>query len=161
MPYPTTTTSTLLFLSVLILAFFPNVFNPLVLLPLRPFLGPGPAGRSAAGQATMSFFQKTIAMPPRSRGAFLVTEHVRQALPEIAGYRVGVLHLFAQHTSCALSLNENWDPDSRADMADALDRIVPEDAAGRGLYRHDAEGSDDMPVRRPGLAAGGAARGRG
>ena len=34
----------------------------------------------------------------------------------------------------------------RADMSDALDRIVPEDKAGKGLYRHDAEGSDDMPV---------------
>ena len=31
-------------------------------------------------------------------------------------------------------------------MTDALDRIVPEDTQGRGLYRHDDEGSDDMPV---------------
>jgi len=44
-----------------------------------------------------------------------------------------------------LSLNENWDEDVRADMSDALDRIVPEDKKG-GVYRHDAEGSDDMPV---------------
>jgi len=58
---------------------------------------------------------------------------------------VGLLNLFIQHTSCALSLNENWDEDVRADMSDALDRIVPEDKKG-GLYRHDAEGSDDMPV---------------
>ena len=52
-----------------------------------------------------------------------------------------------QHTSCALSLNENWDEDVRADMSDALDRIVPEDKKRTGLYRHDAEGADDMPVR--------------
>lgn len=32
-------------------------------------------------------------------------------------------------------------------MSDALDRIVPEDVGGKGTYRHDAEGSDDMPVR--------------
>ena len=44
-----------------------------------------------------------------------------------------------------MSLNENWDEDVRADMSDALDRIAPEDKKG-GLYRHDAEGSDDMPV---------------
>jgi len=34
-------------------------------------------------------------------------------------------------------------------MSDALDRIVPEDKKGHGgsgLYRHDAEGSDDMPA---------------
>ncbi len=76
------------------------------------------------------------------------------ALPELASYRVGLLHLFVQHTSCALSLNENWDDDVREDMADALDRIVPEDGGQGGskgaagpLYRHAAEGKDDMPVR--------------
>ena len=57
------------------------------------------------------------------------------------------MNLFIQHTSCALSLNENYDQDVRADMSDALDRIVPEDKGSKqGLYRHDAEGSDDMPV---------------
>ena len=43
-------------------------------------------------------------------------------------------------------MNENWDSDVRADMSDALDRIAPEDKKGEGLYRHDAEGTDDMPV---------------
>jgi len=60
-----------------------------------------------------------------------------------------LLNLFIQHTSCALSLNENYDEDVRADMSDALDRIAPEDRNGRGgqgLYRHDAEGPDDMPA---------------
>ena len=58
---------------------------------------------------------------------------------------MGLLNLFIQHTSCALSLNENWDEDVRADMSDALDRIAPEDRKG-DLYRHSAEGLDDMPV---------------
>lgn len=58
---------------------------------------------------------------------------------------MGILHLFVQHTSCALSMNENWDEDVRADMSDAMDRIAPEDKRGE-LYRHSAEGSDDMPV---------------
>lgn len=61
---------------------------------------------------------------------------------------MGLLNLFIQHTSCALSLNENWDSDVRADMSDTLDRIVPEDGKG-DLYRHSCEGSDDMPVCRP------------
>lgn len=44
-------------------------------------------------------------------------------------------------------MNENWDEDVRADMSDALDRIVPEDKGGKkGVYRHSAEGSDDMPA---------------
>lgn len=45
-----------------------------------------------------------------------------------------------QHTSAALSLNENYDSDVREDMSDALDRIAPEDRKG-SLYRHSAVGS--------------------
>lgn len=67
-------------------------------------------------------------------------------MPEIKEYKTGLLNLFIQHTSCALSLNENYDEDVRADMSKTLDRIVPEDKKGQNLYAHDAEGSDDMPV---------------
>ncbi|MCJ1390210.1 hypothetical protein MMC18_003068 [Xylographa bjoerkii] len=94
----------------------------------------------------MSFFQKTFTLPPRTRGSYLITPHIVSSLPELKDFKVGILHLFVQHTSCALSLNENWDEDVRADMSDALDRIVPEDKKRQGLYRHDAEGSDDMPA---------------
>ncbi|KAJ5831766.1 hypothetical protein N7474_000077 [Penicillium riverlandense] len=93
----------------------------------------------------MSWFQKQFTLPPRSRGSYLVTDHVLSELPEIRDYKVGMLNLFVQHTSCAISLNENWDDDVRADMSDALDRIAPEDRKGT-LYRHSAEGEDDMPV---------------
>jgi secondary thiamine-phosphate synthase enzyme len=97
----------------------------------------------------MSWSQTTLTLPSRSRGCYLITDHIISNVPDISNYKVGLLNLFIQHTSCALSLNENWDEDVRADMGDALDRIVPEDKKGRGgngLYRHDAEGSDDMPV---------------
>ncbi|CAG8976180.1 hypothetical protein HYALB_00010438 [Hymenoscyphus albidus] len=97
----------------------------------------------------MSWSQTTLTLPPKSRGSYLITDHILKEVPAIREYKVGILHLFIQHTSCALSLNENWDEDVRADMSDALDRIVPEDKKGRGgngLYRHDAEGSDDMPA---------------
>ena len=93
----------------------------------------------------MAWFQKTFALSPRSRGSYLITDEVERELPELKGYKVGLLNLFIQHTSCALSLNENWDEDVRADMSDALDRIAPEDRKGN-LYRHSAEGLDDMPV---------------
>jgi len=93
------------------------------------------------------WFQKQFTLPPRSRGSYLVTDSVVKELPEIQSIKVGLLHLFVQHTSCALSLNENWDNDVRADMSDALDRIAPEAGPkGEALYRHDAEGSDDMPA---------------
>jgi secondary thiamine-phosphate synthase enzyme len=94
----------------------------------------------------MSWFQKTLHLPSKSRGSYLITDTIVQQLPELKTYKVGILHLFVQHTSCALSMNENWDEDVRADMSDALDRIVPMDDRRKGLYRHDAEGKDDMPV---------------
>ncbi len=75
------------------------------------------------------------------RGCHLVTGEIVRALPALP--KAGVLHLFVKHTSCALSLNENFDPDVRADLADSLDRIAPEN---HSLYRHSDEGLDDMPA---------------
>ncbi|ODA82850.1 hypothetical protein RJ55_01359 [Drechmeria coniospora] len=95
----------------------------------------------------MSWFQKQFSLPAKSRGSYLITDEIISALPEIRDYKVGLLNLFVQHTSCALSLNENWDADVRTDMSDALDRIAPEAGPkGEALYRHDAEGPDDMPA---------------
>lgn len=89
--------------------------------------------------------QKTITLPARSRGAFLISDLISQELPEIRRCRIGLVNLFIQHTSCALSLNENWDEDVRTDMTNALDRLAPEDKTG-DLYRHSDEGADDMPA---------------
>lgn len=97
------------------------------------------------GLTTMSWFQKQFTLPAHSRGSYLITDTVVSELPQIREYKTGLLNLFVQHTSCALSLNENWDEDVRDDMSDALDRIAPADRKGN-LYRHSAEGEDDMPV---------------
>ncbi|PYI17486.1 UPF0047 domain protein [Aspergillus violaceofuscus CBS 115571] len=105
----------------------------------------GSAATSNPPPKRMSWFQKSFTLPSRSRGSYLITDQVVAELPEIRDYKVGLLHLFVQHTSCALSLNENWDEDVRADMSDALDRIAPYDKKGT-LYRHSAEGEDDMPA---------------
>lgn len=56
-----------------------------------------------------SWFQKQFTLPARSRGSYLITDIVLRELPEIREYKIGLLNLFIQHTSCALSLNENWD----------------------------------------------------
>ncbi|KZF20171.1 UPF0047 domain protein [Xylona heveae TC161] len=93
----------------------------------------------------MSWVQKQFTLSPKSRGSYLIDDQVLAAVPEIRNYKVGLLNLFIQHTSCALSLNENWDEEVREDMSDALDRIAPEDRKGN-LYRHSAEGLDDMPA---------------
>jgi secondary thiamine-phosphate synthase enzyme len=145
--------STLALFLLLLVALFPGFFHHLCLLPLiylNPFGSQAPRTPEldvAAPPSVTMWFQKQFTLPPRSRGSYLVTSEVIEALPEIRQYKVGILNLFVQHTSCALSLNENWDEDVRADMSDALDRIAPEAGPkGEELYRHSAEGSDDMPA---------------
>ena len=59
------------------------------------------------------------------------------------GIRRGLLTAFVPHTSASLLIQENADPDVRADLQRFFERLVPEDA---GLYRHAAEGPDDMPA---------------
>ncbi|KAG6056257.1 hypothetical protein E4U32_005828 [Claviceps aff. humidiphila group G2b] len=135
-------------LLLLLISFFPSLFHSLWTLPLSIFhVFRSSPERSYTGTGTMTWEQKQFFLPPKSRGSYLVTDHVVGCLPELRHYKVGLLNLFIQHTSCALSMNENWDEDVRADMSDALDRIVPEEGKeGEALYRHDAEGPDDMPA---------------
>lgn len=85
-----------------------------------------------------TYTQHHLTLPSLGRGSHLVTDHVVSSLPQIAGIKCGLLHLFLQHTSCALSMNENWDDDVRADMSDALDGIVKEDKGGL-RFRSDSE----------------------
>lgn len=53
------------------------------------------------------------------------------------------MHIFIQHTSASLTLNENADPDVRVDMETHFNKSVPENAP---YYIHTTEGSDDMPA---------------
>ncbi len=55
--------------------------------------------------------------------------------------QTGLLTVFCQHTSASLVIQENADPDVVADLADFMTRLAPEDTR---LYRHTAEGPDDM-----------------
>ena len=56
--------------------------------------------------------------------------------------KVGLLHIFLQHTSASLTINENADPDVPADLESSFDAIAPEDFP----HRHTVEGPDDMPA---------------
>jgi secondary thiamine-phosphate synthase enzyme len=89
------------------------------------------------------WLQRTIRFEPRPRGIHLVTGEVLAALPELAEFEVGMLHLLIQHTSASLTLNENASPEVRADLNAWLDRAVPEGAAN---WTHTLEGDDDMPA---------------
>jgi secondary thiamine-phosphate synthase enzyme len=71
-----------------------------------------------------------------------VTQELTSALPELAAVRIGLLHLFIQHTSASLTVNENADPDVPHDLEASFSAIAPEDFP----YRHTCEGPDDMPA---------------
>lgn len=90
----------------------------------------------------MPWFQRDVTLSPRQRGCHLVTREVLAAIPELADVRIGLLHVFIQHTSASLTINENADRDVRVDLEMALNRLAPEDWP----YVHTLEGSDDMPA---------------
>jgi secondary thiamine-phosphate synthase enzyme len=90
----------------------------------------------------MAWHQQEIRLKPRSRGFHLVTQEIVAAVPELARFRVGIAHIFIKHTSASLTINENADPDVRADMQRWFDQAVPD---GASYFEHTAEGPDDMP----------------
>ena len=86
--------------------------------------------------------QIEFTLSEKRRGCHLFThevmEHLSGKLPQ-----TGILNLFVKHTSCALSINENADPDVRRDMEQILNRLVKENEP---YYDHTLEGADDMPA---------------
>ena len=85
--------------------------------------------------------QKDIVLPHFRRGFHLITHIVEKHtdnLPES-----GLLHLFIQHTSAGLTINENFDPSVRTDLETSFNKLAPENSSH---YTHTMEGSDDMPA---------------
>lgn len=91
----------------------------------------------------MISIQKKIILKSKKRGFHLITHEVLAQLSEIKKIEIGIAHLFIQHTSASLTLNENASPDVRVDLENSMNKIVPE---GSALYTHRFEGSDDMPA---------------
>jgi len=81
-----------------------------------------------------------IQIATRGKGFYDVTARIEGWLREHPS-DTGLLTVFCQHTSASLVIQENADPDVAADLADFFTRLVPEDTL---LYRHTAEGPDDM-----------------
>ena len=88
-----------------------------------------------------SYFQQTITLKPKSRGFHLVTDEVMTQADHLSDIEIGLAHLHILHTSAALSINENADPDVRHDFNTFFNKLVPEDPS---QYRHTLEGTDDM-----------------
>jgi len=87
--------------------------------------------------------QHEIRLPALPRGFHLITREVEEGLPELHEMAVGIAHVFIEHTSASLTLNENASPDVRRDFAAWFHRAVPD---GAPYFRHTLEGDDDMPA---------------
>lgn len=93
--------------------------------------------------------QIEFSLAARPRGFHLITREITSQLPALP--KKGILNLFIKHTSCALSINENADPDVRRDMAAIYDRMVRENEP---YYNHVLEGADDMPAHAKSIITG-------
>ena len=91
----------------------------------------------------MKIFQKAFTLKEKKRGFHLITDELVNSFPELKNISIGLCQVFIQHTSAALTINENADPTVRIDFEMFFNRSVPENDPD---YEHDYEGSDDMPA---------------
>ena len=89
------------------------------------------------------WIQKEIIIKNKSRGFHLITDEIIKKLPELKKINIGILHVFINHTSASLTINENADSSVRTDFESYFNRMVPEKKA---FYTHTFEGKDDMPA---------------
>jgi secondary thiamine-phosphate synthase enzyme len=90
----------------------------------------------------MKIFQQSLQLKAKSRGFHLITTDVEHALPQISEIKKGVCHVFIQHTSASLTINEDAASAVRKDFETWFNKAVPEN----DNYVHDDEGADDMPA---------------
>jgi secondary thiamine-phosphate synthase enzyme len=82
-----------------------------------------------------------LSVETSGEGFFEITAEVTSFLKQI-GARDGAVLIYLRHTSASLVIQENADPDVRADLVTALRRLAPANAG----WVHDVEGPDDMPA---------------
>ena len=86
--------------------------------------------------------QTSIEVRTGGRGTYEITEQVQRAVNS-SGVVRGLCHVFIHHTSASLMLCENADPAVLSDLETFMTRLVPD---GDRMFRHVAEGPDDMPA---------------
>jgi secondary thiamine-phosphate synthase enzyme len=102
----------------------------MMILPKLPF------------EAPMRQALHSLQIHPRHKGLIEITAQV-SAWVEGQKFTAGLLTIFCRHTSASLLIQENADPDVRADLQGFFDAIAPEDSR---RYIHRTEGPDDMPA---------------
>ena len=85
--------------------------------------------------------QYKLTIQTQGRGYTIITQKIEQAI-DISSIKVGLLHVFLQHSSASLTINENADPTVREDFKNFEEKLVPRNFP----YRHNYEGDDDMPA---------------
>ena len=91
----------------------------------------------------MKIFQETIAIKNLKRCIHLITHQITDSISDLKLIKKGTMHLFLQHTSASLTINENFDQTVRKDMIAYFNKIVPEQEP---YFKHNFEGDDDMPA---------------
>ena len=86
--------------------------------------------------------QEILSIRTQGRGTIDVTNEVEQLVSR-SNIKDGLCNLFIQHTSASLILCENADPDVRIDLENFMQQMVKN---GDSMFRHTAEGPDDMPA---------------
>lgn len=87
-------------------------------------------------------FQESFTVVSRGRGTYSITQEVQEHVRR-SGVEIGLCNVFVHHTSASLILCENADPVVRADLDRFMNRLAPD---GDLLFKHRAEGPDDMPA---------------
>lgn len=100
----------------------------------------------------MMWMQKEVSLAARPRGFHLITDDILRQCPALSQVRVGLLHIFIQHTSASLTINENADASVRRDFERHFNRLAPEEAP---YFEHTQEGPDDMPAHLKASLLGG------
>ena len=89
----------------------------------------------------MPWFTRTLQLPTRGKGLYEFTQEVQRVLSD-SNLQEGICHLFVQHTSCSLVINENADPTAKRDLEVFFEKLAPEN---QSWHLHTLEGSDDSP----------------
>lgn len=98
----------------------------------------------------MNIAHTTIAVRTQRRSQMLdITAQVAQALAD-SGIQNGIASVFCPHTTAAITINENADPDVPHDILLTLDALIPQRRPG---YRH-GEGNSDAHVKSSLVGAG-------
>ena len=90
----------------------------------------------------MKIFQQQLQLKTK-RGFHLITTDILNAIPNLNEIKTGICHVFIQHTSASLTINENADPLVRKDFENWFNKLIPD---GDANFLHTSEGPEDMPA---------------